>query len=156
MLNLPLLSVGAVGFVSVVGHVVTPELRALLDAYVSGDVQKATEIHQKLLPVFTGMFRTQGVITTKAALALQGLPAGPLRAPPGRALARGDRAAQDRSRRRRGTALTPDFAPERADQTSQLNKQATGLRPHRQLLVHECHARHVPERYVARVVRRVF
>ncbi|GAA1237080.1 MULTISPECIES: 4-hydroxy-tetrahydrodipicolinate synthase [Streptomyces] len=81
MLNLPLLSVGAVGFVSVVGHVVTPELRAMLDAFVSGDVQKATEIHQKLLPVFTGMFRTQGVITTKAALALQGQPAGPLRLP---------------------------------------------------------------------------
>ena len=50
MLNLPLLSVGAVGFVSVVGHVVTPELRALVEAYLSGDVQKATEIHQKLLP----------------------------------------------------------------------------------------------------------
>ncbi|MFB7635433.1 4-hydroxy-tetrahydrodipicolinate synthase [Streptomyces sp. NPDC056149] len=81
MLNLPLLSVGAVGFVSVVGHVVTPELRALLDAHLNGDVTKATEIHQKLLPVFTGMFRTQGVITTKAALALQGLPSGPLRLP---------------------------------------------------------------------------
>jgi 4-hydroxy-tetrahydrodipicolinate synthase len=27
------------------------------------------------------MFRTQGVMTTKAALALQGLPAGPLRSP---------------------------------------------------------------------------
>ncbi|MFK4227668.1 4-hydroxy-tetrahydrodipicolinate synthase [Streptomyces sp. NPDC019890] len=81
MLNLPLLSVGAVGFVSVVGHVVTPELRALLDAHLTGDVQKAVEIHQQLLPVFTGMFRTQGVITTKAALALQGLPAGPLRLP---------------------------------------------------------------------------
>ncbi|ADI06482.1 dihydrodipicolinate synthase [Streptomyces bingchenggensis BCW-1] len=81
MLNLPLLSVGAVGFVSVVGHLVTPELRALLEAHLSGDVAKATEIHQKLLPVFTGMFRTQGVITTKAALALQGLPAGPLRLP---------------------------------------------------------------------------
>ena len=81
MLNLPLLSVGAVGFVSVVGHVVTPDLRAMLDAFVSGDVQKATEIHQKLLPVFTGMFRTQGVITTKAALAIQGRPAGPLRLP---------------------------------------------------------------------------
>ncbi|KIF77058.1 dihydrodipicolinate synthase [Streptomyces sp. 150FB] len=81
MLNLPLLSVGAVGFVSVVGHVVTPELRALLDAHLTGDVQKATEIHQKLLPVFTGMFRTQGVITTKAALTLQNLPAGPLRLP---------------------------------------------------------------------------
>ncbi|MGY0057959.1 4-hydroxy-tetrahydrodipicolinate synthase [Streptomyces sp. LZ34] len=81
MLNLPLLSVGAIGFVSVVGHLVTPELRALLEAHLSGDVAKATEIHQKLLPVFTGMFRTQGVITTKAALALQGLPAGPLRLP---------------------------------------------------------------------------
>ncbi|MEW1751322.1 4-hydroxy-tetrahydrodipicolinate synthase [Streptomyces angustmyceticus] len=81
MLNLPLLSVGAVGFVSVVGHIVTPELRALLDAHLNGDVTKATEIHQKLLPVFTGMFRTQGVITTKAALGLSGLPAGPLRLP---------------------------------------------------------------------------
>ncbi|MGX8908686.1 4-hydroxy-tetrahydrodipicolinate synthase [Streptomyces netropsis] len=81
MLNLPLLSVGAAGFVSVVGHVVAPELRALLEAHRSGDVTKATEIHQRLLPVFTGMFRTQGVITTKAALALQGLPAGPLRLP---------------------------------------------------------------------------
>ena len=81
MLNLPLLSVGAVGYVSVVGHLVTPELRAMLEAHLSGDVVKATEIHQKLLPVFTGMFRTQGVITTKAALAAKGLPAGPLRLP---------------------------------------------------------------------------
>ncbi|MBO3681856.1 4-hydroxy-tetrahydrodipicolinate synthase [Streptomyces sp. NEAU-YJ-81] len=81
MLNLPLLSVGAVGFVSVVGHLVSPELRAMLEAHLAGDVAKATEIHQKLLPVFTGMFRTQGVITVKAALALQGQPAGPLRLP---------------------------------------------------------------------------
>jgi 4-hydroxy-tetrahydrodipicolinate synthase len=81
MLNLPLLSVGAVGFVSVVGHVVAPELRAMLEAYLNGDVVKATEIHQKLLPVFTGMFRTQGVITAKAALGLRGLPGGSLRLP---------------------------------------------------------------------------
>lgn len=81
MLNLPLLSVGAVGFVSVVAHVVAPDLRAMLEAHLGGDVQKATEIHQKLLPVFTGMFRTQGVMTTKGALNLLGLPAGPLRLP---------------------------------------------------------------------------
>ncbi|MEU3878069.1 MULTISPECIES: 4-hydroxy-tetrahydrodipicolinate synthase [Streptomyces] len=81
MLNLPLLSIGAVGFVSVVGHLVAPELRALMEAYTSGDVAKAAEIHRRLLPVYTGIFRTQGVITTKAALALQGLPAGPLRLP---------------------------------------------------------------------------
>jgi 4-hydroxy-tetrahydrodipicolinate synthase len=81
MLNLPLLSVGAVGFVSVVGHLVSPELRALLEAHLAGDPAKAAEIHQRLLPVFTGMFRTQGVMTTKTALGLQGLPAGPLRLP---------------------------------------------------------------------------
>ncbi|WP_436787171.1 4-hydroxy-tetrahydrodipicolinate synthase [Yinghuangia sp. YIM S10712] len=81
MLNLPLLSIGAVGFVSVVGHVVAPELRAMVDAYLAGDVAKAREIHQSLLPVYTGIFRTQGVILSKAALAAQGLIAGTLRLP---------------------------------------------------------------------------
>ncbi|MFF2548549.1 4-hydroxy-tetrahydrodipicolinate synthase [Kitasatospora sp. NPDC058063] len=81
ILNLPLLSVGAVGVVSVVGHVVAGDLRAMIEAYLAGDVVKATSIHQRLLPVFSGMFRTQGVILGKAALELQGLPAGPLRLP---------------------------------------------------------------------------
>lgn len=81
MLNLPLLSVGAVGFVSVVSHLVTPELRDLVDSYLTGDVVKAAELHQRLLPVYTGVFRTQGVITVKAALARMGLPGGPLRLP---------------------------------------------------------------------------
>ncbi|HEY5833535.1 4-hydroxy-tetrahydrodipicolinate synthase [Streptomyces sp.] len=81
MLNLPLLSIGATGFVSVVAHLVTAELRTLLATYTAGDVTKAAEIHQRLMPVYTGMFRAQGVITTKAALALRGLPAGPVRLP---------------------------------------------------------------------------
>lgn len=81
ILNLPMLSIGAAGFVSVVGHVVAPELRALVDAYQSGDVAKAREIHLRLLPVYTGIFRTQGVILSKAALAAQGLITGTLRLP---------------------------------------------------------------------------
>ncbi|MFY9209361.1 MAG: dihydrodipicolinate synthase family protein, partial [Candidatus Nanopelagicales bacterium] len=36
---------------------------------------------ESLLPVYTGIFRTQGVILTKAALQLQGLPSGPVRPP---------------------------------------------------------------------------
>jgi len=39
------------------------------------------EIHQQLLPVFTGTFRTQGAILTKAALNLMGLPGGFTRLP---------------------------------------------------------------------------
>lgn len=81
ILNLPLLSVGAVGVVSVVAHVVADRLRAMIDAFGAGRVAEATAIHQSLLPVFTGMFRTQGVILSKAALTLQGRPGGPLRLP---------------------------------------------------------------------------
>lgn len=81
ILNLPLLAVGAVGFVSVCGHTVGSQLRAMLDAWFSGDANKALEIHQQLLPVFTGTFRTQGAILTKAALNLMGLPGGFTRLP---------------------------------------------------------------------------
>ena len=81
MLNLPLLSVGGVGFVSVVGHIVGPRLRELVDSFVAGNVARAIEIHQGLLPIYEGIFRTQGVIMVKAALALQGRPGGPVRSP---------------------------------------------------------------------------
>jgi 4-hydroxy-tetrahydrodipicolinate synthase len=81
ILNLPLLAVGAVGFVSVCGHTVGKDLKAMLDAWFAGDAAKALEIHQKLLPVFTGTFRTQGAILTKAAMGLMGLPGGTTRLP---------------------------------------------------------------------------
>jgi 4-hydroxy-tetrahydrodipicolinate synthase len=81
ILNLPFLSVGAVGFVSVCGHTVGNQLKAMLDAWFSGNSSRALEIHQELLPVFTGTFRTQGAILTKAAMSLMGLPGGTTRLP---------------------------------------------------------------------------
>ncbi|ASY16133.1 4-hydroxy-tetrahydrodipicolinate synthase [Candidatus Planktophila sulfonica] len=81
ILNLPFLSVGAVGFVSVCGHTVGLQLKAMLDAWFAGNSVKALEIHQQLLPVFTGTFRTQGAILTKAAMSLMGLPGGTTRLP---------------------------------------------------------------------------
>ena len=81
ILNLPLLSVGAVGFVSVCGHTVGKDLREMLDAWFAGNSTRALEIHQKLLPIYTGTFRTQGAILTKAALNLMGLPGGHTRLP---------------------------------------------------------------------------
>jgi len=81
MVNLPWLAIGASGFVSVVGHVVGDRLHQMIDAYLGGDVRTALAIHRELLPVYTGMFRTQGVIMTKAALGLLGLPGGPVRLP---------------------------------------------------------------------------
>ena len=82
MLNLPMLAIGAAGFVSVVGHVVGDRLHEMIDAHAAGRVDKALAIHRELLPVFIGvMTRTQGVITTKAALRMLGLPGGPVRPP---------------------------------------------------------------------------
>ena len=81
ILNLPFLSVGAVGFVSVCGHTVGKQLKAMLDAWFAGNAPRALEIHQELLPVFTGTFRTQGAILTKAAMSLMGLPGGTTRLP---------------------------------------------------------------------------
>ena len=81
ILNLPFLSVGAVGFVSVCGHTVGLQLKAMLDAWFAGNAAKALDIHQQLLPVFTGTFRTQGAILTKAAMSLMGLPGGTTRLP---------------------------------------------------------------------------
>src|SRR3954467_727232 len=81
MLNLPLLALGAVGVVSVVGHLVGPRLAELIPAVESGDLVKARAVNESLLPVYTGIFRTQGVILVKAALRELGLPAGPVRPP---------------------------------------------------------------------------
>jgi 4-hydroxy-tetrahydrodipicolinate synthase len=81
MLNLPMLAVGAVGVVSVVGHVAGPRLAELIAAVESGDLVRAREVNAGLLPLYTGIFRTQGVIMVKAALRAMGLPAGPVRPP---------------------------------------------------------------------------
>ena len=81
ILNLPFLSIGAVGFVSVCGHTVGLQLKEMLDSWFAGNSARALEIHQQLLPVFTGTFRTQGAILTKAAMNMMGLPGGTTRLP---------------------------------------------------------------------------
>jgi 4-hydroxy-tetrahydrodipicolinate synthase len=81
-LNLPLLAIGAVGVVSVTGHVIADRHAAMIEAFGAGEVGKAREINDGSLPVTVGiMTRTQGVIMVKAALSLLGFAVGPLRLP---------------------------------------------------------------------------
>lgn len=80
-LNLPLLAIGAAGFISVVGHLVGDRIKEMAEVYANGDVAMAAQLNLDLLPVYTGCFRTQGAILTKAALNMLGLPAGPMRLP---------------------------------------------------------------------------
>ncbi len=41
----------------------------------------ALQKHRELLPIFTGIFRTQGTILVKAGLRIRGLDVGPVRPP---------------------------------------------------------------------------
>lgn len=80
-LTLPLLSVGAVGSISVVGHVLGGRISEMMAAYRAGDVAEAIALNASMIPAYIGMFRTQGAILTKAALTLLGLPGGRTRLP---------------------------------------------------------------------------
>ncbi len=78
--NLPLLSVGAVGFVSVASHLVGPELAAMVAAFPT-DPGRARELHLACLPVHRALFAEPSPAPLKGALARLGLPAGPVRPP---------------------------------------------------------------------------
>lgn len=82
-LNLAWLCVGAVGIVSVVGHVAAREYAAMVRAVDAGDLATARTIDRRLVPAVKGiMTRTQGVIASKAAMQLLGvLPTRTVRQP---------------------------------------------------------------------------
>jgi len=81
MFNLPLLSIGAVGFVSVTAHVVGDRLHDMLEAHQAGRNADARKVHLGLLPVNVGLFRNQAAVLTKAAMDMLGLPGGGVRGP---------------------------------------------------------------------------
>ena len=80
-LPLPMLAVGAVGVVSVASHVVGPQIRAMIEAYLNGDGPGALAGHDALIPVFKALFATTNPIPVKAALELNGWPVGAPRLP---------------------------------------------------------------------------
>lgn len=80
-LNLPWLSVGATGVVSVIGHVVAGRIRAMIDAYENGDTSTARTNHRGMIPVYRAFSRVGGVVFAKTALRLRGMDVGDPRLP---------------------------------------------------------------------------
>lgn len=80
-LVLPAISIGTYGVVSVASHIVGPEMKEMIDAFVSKDTEKATEIHLKLLNIFKNLFIIANPIPVKAALNLMGVHVGGVRLP---------------------------------------------------------------------------
>ena len=81
VLNLPWLSVGAVGVVSVIGNVVVDRLRDMIAAFEAGDVAGARRMHASTLALIRTFFLAGGVAFGKAALRLTGLDVGEPRLP---------------------------------------------------------------------------
>jgi 4-hydroxy-tetrahydrodipicolinate synthase len=80
-MTLPVLSVGGVGVVGTSTHFAGPGTKAMIEAFERGDVAEAVRLHRQLLPIYTGIFRTQGAILVKAGLRLRGRDVGPVRLP---------------------------------------------------------------------------
>ena len=74
LLNLAHLTQGAVGIVSVVGHVAGRQYGEMVAAVGRGDLARAIEIHRQLIPAVNAIMTiTQGAIAVKAALHDRGL-----------------------------------------------------------------------------------
>lgn len=80
-LNLPWLAVGAIGFVSVIGHLVPGRLAALRDAVAAGDLATARTLNDSMAPLVEAMGLTGGVTMVKTALRMTGFDVGDPRLP---------------------------------------------------------------------------
>ena len=80
---LPMLPLGCCGIISVLSHIAGNELRAMMEAFWSGNFVDARKLHLRLLPVIEALFPadTPSPAPVKAALELQGFACGGLRLP---------------------------------------------------------------------------
>jgi 4-hydroxy-tetrahydrodipicolinate synthase len=79
--NLPILSIGGVGSISVTANVAPADCAAMFDAFFSGKTDEALRLHYKLEPLHNAMFLETNPIPVKTALALMGKVAEEFRLP---------------------------------------------------------------------------
>ena len=80
-LTLPMLSVGAVGVISVASHIVGNEIKDMINCSLAGKIDLAKEIHHKLFPLFKALFKAPNPTCIKAALEMKGICRSNLRLP---------------------------------------------------------------------------
>lgn len=80
-LTLPKLAVGAVGVVSVAGHLVARQIQEMIRAFFGGRPAEALAIHRSLWSLFKVLFITTNPVPVKAAMRLAGFDCGRVRLP---------------------------------------------------------------------------
>ncbi len=77
----PMMAVGAIGVVSVIAHLVGPEVKRMVSAANRGDMGEARRIHQSLLPMCWACFLETNPSPVKAGLSALWEPVGQPRLP---------------------------------------------------------------------------
>jgi len=72
VLTLPILAVGGDGVISTSANVVPGEMVELVRAFRAGDLDRAQDLHYRLLPLFDALFAETNPIPVKEAMALRG------------------------------------------------------------------------------------
>lgn len=82
-INLPLISIGAIGAISVLSNIAPRQSQDIFDYYEAGNVKKSMETQLELMPLINSLFLEVNPIPVKKALNLMGYGVGTLRAPLG-------------------------------------------------------------------------
>ena len=80
-LVLPLLSIGALGVISVWSTVAPAKVHQLCQSYFDGDLKTAQKLQREAIPLVDALFSEVNPIPVKTAMNLMGLQVGPLRSP---------------------------------------------------------------------------
>ncbi|WP_168122199.1 4-hydroxy-tetrahydrodipicolinate synthase [Paenibacillus sp. HB172176] len=83
--TLPALAIGGYGIVSVASHIIGAEMKAMIEAYLTGQHERAAKLNGELFPIFKGLFQcphpVPNPVAVKYVMGLKGLPVGGVRLP---------------------------------------------------------------------------
>ncbi|MCR4287009.1 MAG: 4-hydroxy-tetrahydrodipicolinate synthase [Deltaproteobacteria bacterium] len=71
--TLPLLSIGGHGVISVTSNIVPKDVSAMVNGFLSGNIEKAKKLHYRLEPLNRAMFLETNPIPVKTAVSLMGM-----------------------------------------------------------------------------------
>jgi len=79
--NLPILAIGGYGTISVISHLVSGQIKGMIDDFIAGRTDEAAAIHRHLIPMVNAMFVVANPIPVKYALNQIGFRVGKPRLP---------------------------------------------------------------------------
>jgi 4-hydroxy-tetrahydrodipicolinate synthase len=80
-LVVPLMSLGAIGVISVWSNVAPAKVHRMCDSFFKGDIETARKLQLEAIPLIDALFSEVNPIPVKTALNLMGMEVGPLRGP---------------------------------------------------------------------------